>query len=224
MTEHERGEPPAYQDARETGGDAPDVPGSFIVTCPSCSESIVLTGPPANGLVECPACGTQFFAATNPDDIEADARAEAEADADRDRREAELSELHVRQVSTLRRSMIRTRSYFITGAWGCVVAAVELGWLAGLKLREFAADRAAGIHVGVTDLFLPVTEIVCLIATVFGIRYLFRRARQVKAELKDTVMKDPETPPDLSTLGGGIEPWRGLEQMHQPRDAEDDGV
>jgi hypothetical protein len=205
----------------EAGESAAGAPGGFVFTCPGCSESIVLAEAPANGLVECPACGAQFFAATDPDDIEADARAEAEAEAARGRREAELSDLRVRQVSTLRRSLIRTRSYFLTGAWGCVAAVVELGWLVGLKLRELAADKAAGIHVGITEYVMPTAESACLAAAVFGIPYFFRRARQVAVELKDTVMKDPETPPDLSTLGGGLEPWRGLDQMHEQTDSEE---
>jgi len=219
MTDYEPANRAADQDASESGDDAPASPEDFVFACPSCSASIVLTEAPANGLVECPACGAQFFAATDPDDIEADARAEAEAEAARDRREAELSDLHVRQISTLRRSMIRTRSYFITGAWVCAGAALQLGWWAGLKIREFAADKAAGARVGLAEYFMPVTQIACLIAAVFGIRYFVRRAREVAIEMEATVMKDPETPPDLSTLGGGIEPWRGLDQMHEQADS-----
>jgi hypothetical protein len=196
------------------GGDA-DEPNDPVFTCPSCSEPIVLTEAPANGLVECPACGAQFFAAADPDDIEAEARAEAEAEAALGRREAELSELHVRQISTLRRSMIRSRSYFITGAWACIIAAAELVWLAALRFGELTADKASGIHVGITSYFIPIAEVLCLVPAVLGSRYFFRRARQAAIELKATVMKDPETPPDLSTLGGGLEPWRGLEEMHE---------
>lgn len=200
-----------HEDAGEAIGDSDGV----VFTCPNCSESIVLNEAPENGLVECPACGAQFFAATDPADIEADARAEAEAEAALERREAELSELHVRQVSTLRRSMIRSRSYFITGAWACIVAAAELAWFAGLRFREFMADKAAGLHVGITSYIIPIAEVVSLIAALFASRYFFRRARQAAIELKATVMKDPEIPPDLSTLGGGLEPWRGLETMHE---------
>jgi len=214
--------PPDAQFCRHCGGaviDRMEVEApSFALLCPSCSQALALTQSPANGLVECPSCGAQFFAATDAGDIEAQARAEAEAEAAQGRREAELSELRVRQISTLRRSMIRTRSYFLTGAWGCVFAAVELAWLAGLKLQEFSADREAGMHVGVGNYFLPILEIGCLIAAVFGSRHFFGRARKAALELEATVMKDPETPPDLSTLGGGIEPWRGLEQMHEQAD------
>ena len=207
-------------------GVEPDAPPDLVFYCPTCGHSIVFTETPANGLVECPACGAQFFAATDPSDIEAEARAEAEAEAARGRREAELNELHVRQISTLRRSMIRSRSYFVTGAWGCVFAAVEFAWLAGFKFRELQADKAAGFHVGVLDYFLPIIEIACLILTVFGSRYFFRRASLAARELEATVMQDPETPQDLSTLGGGIEPWRGLEQMHDQAGSggEDDRV
>jgi len=201
---------------------APDEPPGLVFYCPTCGNSIVLTETPANGLVECPACA-QVFAATDPSDIEAEARAEAEAEAARGRREAELNELHVRQISTLRRSMIRSRSYFVTGAWACVFATVEFAWLAGLKFRELQIDKVAGFHVGILDYFLPIIEIACLISAVFGSRYFFRRAKQATQELEATVMKDPETPPDLSTLGGGIEQWRGLEQMHEQAD-EGDGV
>ncbi len=144
--------------------------------------------------------------------------AEAEAQAARDRREMELSEVRVRQVATLRRSMIRSRSYFITGAWTCFFSIIELAWLAGLKFRELQAAGAAGFHVGTLDYFLPTLEIFCVVAAAFGARYFFRRARQAALELRATVMKDPETPPDLSTLGGGIEQWRGLEQMHELAD------
>jgi len=215
-------DPAVHQDGSDSSAAAPDAAESLVFTCPSCAESIVLSDAPANGIVECPACGAQFFAATDPDEIEAEARAEADAEAARDRREAELSSLHVRQVSTLRRSMIRARSYFVTGAWGCLVGALELAWMAGLRIRAFAAVRAAGAHIGITDYLMPIAEVACLIAALFGSRYFFRRACQVAIELKATVMKDPQTPPDLSTLGGGIEQWRGLEQMHQQAESGGD--
>ena len=213
-------DPARLDNISETSGAADGSSESLVFACPNCGESIVLSEAPPNGLVECPACGAQFFATTDPVDIEADARAEADAEAARERREAELSELHVRQVSTLRRSLIRTRSYFMVGAWGSVAATLELAWLCGLKFREFKADKAAGIRVPITDYILPSLEFTCLIASLFCIRYFFRRMKQVALELQNTLMKDPETPPDLSTLGGGIEQWRGLEQMHEQAESD----
>ena len=124
--------------------------------CATCSQPIFLTKAPVNGLVQCPYCGAQFFAATDPGEIAEEARAEAEAEAARDRRLAELSELRVRQVSTLRRSMIRTRGYFVTGAWACVGAALELAWLAGLRVLDLHAASAGGRQVSLREFPLPV--------------------------------------------------------------------
>src|SRR5689334_22591068 len=96
-------------------------PAAESYHCPSCGALVPATG---ERLIQCCHCGEQFFT-PDPDAAEESGEGTSE-DQKRADREAELSELHIRQVSDLRRGAYRSRSWCIIAAIACVVCAGQL--------------------------------------------------------------------------------------------------
>src|SRR4051812_8263704 len=80
--------------------------------CPACGQDVAAPADPSANLLVCPSCGNQFFVgATDDDDVPAEqASAPAPAPAD-----DELDGLRIRQLSAVRRSAFRARSYLLIG-------------------------------------------------------------------------------------------------------------
>ena len=101
--------------------------------CPQCGQVFEPAEPPVNGILECPACGTQFFAPAGDDDgagaaDDHEAEEEARRAEDARRREDELDASRFRQVAAYRRGLYRSRSLVIVGVIGLLVAACQLAF------------------------------------------------------------------------------------------------
>jgi hypothetical protein len=170
--------------------------------CPACGALVERSSPQTN-LLQCPDCGEQFFVAddeTAADSIsreEADARAAAELEA---KREAELSEMRIHQIAQLRRTAMRSRSWFTVGVLTC--------WIGGLLLIVAAVtDWHRGLRFG------PISDIVLALVAARLLPYFRRRIRALSAEISESRLEEPLAPPDLSTLSDGSQQLQRLEEM-----------
>lgn len=196
-------------------GEAGEAGPAWAYTCPSCGTSISLHDAPAGGLIECPACRAQFFAASADDaedEAEADRRACEEAE-ERLHSETEFNENRIKQFKTLRRGLIRTRNYFVIGAAGCLGVAAELLWDAWPMAKAVWQAKAAGKGVSLGACAWPLSLLFATVAACLGCGYFIGRVRQANRELAVPLQTDPVAPPDFSTLSDGSHQWRGLEQM-----------
>jgi hypothetical protein len=177
--------------------------------CPHCAQTFEPAEPPVNGILECPSCGTQFFAPAGEDDGAVDDHDadEARREEEARQREDELDASRFRQVAAFRRGLYRSRSLVIIGVIGLLVAACQVAFY------TVARVRAAGW--GTRPTAYVFAAIACLIAAAM----LGRRVPAINRELRDTAQKEPERAPDLSTLSDGTQnaAWNKLEQM-QGRD------
>lgn len=106
-------------------------------------------------------------------------------------REAQINDVRVKQVLTERRSLYRTRSYFVALGVTAAVAAAQLGiWCYGRLLRGGIDLFAAGYAVAIAGM-------------IAGVIFSVRRIRHYNAELAIPVQTDPVEPPDFSTLSDG---------------------
>jgi hypothetical protein len=174
--------------------------------CPQCGHAFEPAEPPVNGILECPACGTQFFAPAGDDradDDDANREEEARRAEEVRRREDELDASRFRQVAAYRRGLYRSRSLVIVGVIGLLVAAGQLAF--------YTIGRVRTAGWGTRPTAYVFAAIACLIAAAM----LGRRLPAINRELRDTAQKDPDRPPDLSTLSGGTEStaWNKLERM-----------
>ena len=158
-----------------------------------------------NGIFECPACHAQFFAPAADDDGSVkDDHEDAARQADEARRpEDELDASRFRQVAAYRRGLYRSRSLVIVGVIGLTVAAGQLAF--------YMIGRVRTAGWGTRPLGYVFAAIACLI----GAAMLARRIPAINQELRDTAQKEPDRPPDLSTLSDGTQnaAWNKLEQM-----------
>jgi hypothetical protein len=151
--------------------------------------------------IECPHCQQPFMATNDPlqtivDDTEPEPEDEpVESDA-------ELDENRIKQVSALRRSLYRGRSYCIVGVIACVVTAIQLVINTVLKAREEGFGSK------------PIGYVICTIVLLIAASFLLRKAQAIQTEL--TNLHHPEQPagdPDFSTLSDGSQRWKNLEDM-----------
>jgi len=117
--------------------------------------------------------------------------------------EAELSGLRIRQISTLRRAAIRSRSYCIIGAAVCAVGAIQLVVMM-VKLAPFHDARHWAMMAG---------EALLALGALWGCFELMRRGWALHRELQKTMLEEPTQPPDFSTLSDGSQQVQALEQM-----------
>jgi len=176
----------------------PDEPARY---CPFCGKPLGVSDP-AQAVLQCPDCGQQFFLSTAPeDDSTADAeQVEARADDEEAQRDAELSEMRISQVASLRRGAIRTRSWFIVVAAACVVVAIQFIYLAIEKYR--VGQRRD-----------PLRDVLCAGILLVIVPFVTRRILQLGSEIAESRLKDPTTPPDFSTLSDGSQRWTNLDQL-----------
>jgi hypothetical protein len=178
--------------------------------CPDCRQTFEPAEPPVNGILECPACHTQFFAPSSDGRQEDDQDREEEASQadEARRREDELDASRFRQVAAYRRGLYRSRSLVIVGVIGLIVAAVQLAF--------YTIGRVRTGGWGTRPLAYVFAAIACLI----GAAMLGRKVPTINQELRDTAQKAPDRPPDLSTLSDGTQnaAWNKLEQMQGRRE------
>ena len=171
-------------------GPGPDGATDLVFACPACGHAFASdTAAPSNGVLTCPACGAEFFAAADPTDEDRELAERMEADLRR--REQALNGVRIRQVLTERRSLFRTRSYFVVLACLAVVAAVQLGIYSLQRLRTDGAGLRAAAYL----------------AAAAGLLYAARacagRVRLYTRELGRPALDEPTAEPDFSTLSDG---------------------
>ena len=157
--------------------------------CPACGHPFEVAAVPEDGLLACPACGAEFFAAADPSDEDRDLADRIAAD--RQRREQALNDVRIKQVLTERRSLFRTRSYFVVLAGLALVAAVQFAIFSVQRLRgQGFGPRVAAYLAAVAGLLYA--TVVCV-----------GRIRFYNRELAEPVTKEPAVEPDFSTLSDG---------------------
>ena len=115
--------------------------------------------------------------------------------------EQHLDALRIRQATALRRSLYRSRAYAVIGALACAAGAVQCAWLVIRQMRGAGFDSRAAALL----LLLNVTIVAALL--------LARRAAALYREAVSTVLPEPRTPPDFSTLSDGSQRARNLEDV-----------
>jgi len=162
---------------------------SFL--CPTCQQAVVVDAVPENGLLQCPHCGAEFFATAveTDEDREEIRRLELEQRVREDR----LVDLKRNKVLLERRSLYRTRTYFIIGM------VLFISW--SMQLTFYAARRAIIESEGLS---LRVCLYLAAIVVILYFAYLcLRKILAIHAELAEPVQHEPTKPPDFSTLSDG---------------------
>jgi hypothetical protein len=160
--------------------------------CPHCGQAVEASPQSESQLVHCPGCGGEFVIPA------ADTPAE-EVQADHEL--GELDSLRMRHIVVVRRAAIRSRTYCIVGAIGCLMAAVKLG------LMTFSDVRRTGWHLR------QALYVLLGAAAVYGMAFLLQRAARWNRESRASVLPEPSSPPDFSTLSDGSQHARNLEKM-----------
>ena len=75
-------------------------------------------------------------------------REREEAEAEKFNRETEFNENRIKQFKALRRGLIRTRSYFVIGAAGCVGLAAQLVYAPGRRSATCGGRAATSLRPG----------------------------------------------------------------------------
>ena len=176
--------------------------------CPTCGQPVGAGTSPGE-VLQCPHCGGQFFV---PDESRSAQTASTLAEGEHDAAvendappEVDLSELRIRQVSSLRRGAYRTRSWLIIGALTCGVGFCQLVYIA-------VRDWRLGLRLG------PIIDLVLAVLAVALFRSLLRRIRMLNREIEASRQQDPATPPDLSSLSDGSQRWANLDALSHPTD------
>jgi DNA-directed RNA polymerase subunit RPC12/RpoP/uncharacterized membrane protein YidH (DUF202 family) len=164
---------------------------ALAYTCPACQQTFAVESVPENGLLTCPHCGADFFATTEMSDED---RAEARRmELEQQVRDERLVEMRRNTVLLERRSLYRTRTYFIIGMGLCIAWAMQLTF--------YVARRAI---IDGEGLSLRVWLYLAAIVVVLFLSYLcLRRISAINAELAEPVQHEPTEPPDFSTLSDG---------------------
>jgi hypothetical protein len=156
--------------------------------CPHCSGLIEAGLADQPQVMVCPHCNQEM---TLPPNEEAPSEAGDDLDG-----------LRIQQISKLRRSAYRSRSYWLIGAAVLGVAAIELVrnavtvvWRVGLGWRSVAEALGAGV------------------AGYCAVR-CYLRSEDYRREAERSALEMPRTPPDFSTLSDGRQSWKSLEQLH----------
>jgi len=169
--------------------------------CPACGGGVEAEVEEVARLVGCPACGEAFVipgrdGSTDLPDVDA-------AGEERKAHEAlqELDSLRMRHLIVTRRTAIRTRTYFVTGAFGCLVGGVEL------VIMTVSEVRRVGWHLR------QVGFVLAALAGFWWTVYFFRRAAYWGRQSRAVTIPEPETPPDFTTLSDGSQYARNLENL-----------
>jgi hypothetical protein len=118
-----------------------------------------------------------------------------------EQRDYELDSLRIRQFATLRRATYRSRSHAIIAALACAGAALQLGWLALRRASVAASDWRPW-------LFATLAHI-----SVLGTIWFIRRATNLHRQAKQTLLPEPTSPPEFSSLSDGSHVAKNLEEI-----------
>jgi hypothetical protein len=181
-------------------------PGSGGFQCPKCGNRVGGVSP--EGLGHCSNCGEQFLATVGELELGVETGV---VEGERANDDAELSELRIRNVSSLRRGAYRSRSYLIIAAGVCAVAAAKLIQMARLAWRGGLRLAAIG-------------DALFAVAAIIGLVMIWRKIAVLTREIRASRLQDPQSPPDFSNLGDGSQRLRDLEAMTAPIEATVDDL
>jgi len=117
-----------------------------------------------------------------------------------------LNSNRIRQMASLRRAAIRSRSYSVIAVGGCVVAAADFVFFAVRRLLDH--PDALGILIAIAY-FLAAAMLL-----IFS-RYFLRLALRFHREARGSAIPPPEQPPDFSQLQDGSQIVRSLQDMNE---------
>lgn len=162
------------------------------VICPHCAAALEAPAAERPSVIDCPQCGEAVLLPGASGDVDGDENPSDEPD--------DLDGMRIRQVYQFRRSLYRARRYWLVGVGICVVAAGQILW-------KFLASPAGSVDM------TPAQAIVFAVAFGIGGVYCLRRASQLSRAARESVLREPEHPPDLSSLSDGSQHWKNLEAM-----------
>ena len=154
--------------------------------CPHCQQVADVTEAPPGAVVRCPHCGGEFSLPEIPA---------------ADERDSELDGLRIRQLSTLRRSAYRSRSYAIIAAGACVVVMAQLVLM---TVRHVRVEGWSG---------RPIGYLIFTLFAAWGAWYFIGRAVHLHRETKRSALVDPQSAPDFSKLSDGSQRVKNLEDV-----------
>jgi hypothetical protein len=172
----------------------------MVFECPGCGERVEANVEEVARMVECPACGEGLIipGADGSTNLPEPAGEEEEHGEEAE----ELNSLRIRHMVVTRRTAIRTRTYFVTGAVACVTGAIELVVMTVTEVRRVGWHlRQAGF-------------VLAAVVGGWAAVYFMRRAAYWGEQGRAAKIPEPETPPDFSTLSDGSQHAKNLENLH----------
>ena len=160
--------------------------------CPACGTAVT-PAPDRPNLLICPACQCESF-------VPADEEPSADDPPDLPR-DDEIDSARIRRLATERRALNRTASYFIVAAGVCAVAIGQLTWMTIQHVRALGWTPR------------PIGYLLFIVLALWGAWHFGRRAAALHREVKASVLPEPTTPPDFSTLDDGSKHWKNLEDV-----------
>lgn len=136
------------------------------------------------------------------DEADRDAQAAAELEARLQVERDHLNERHIKAIVAEKRALIRNRTYMLVLGFACVVTAGQLGWFSVDEFRAQHWPRVAAYAVIVIGLLLA------------SVRF-FRKAHGYQVESQKTILPEPDTEPDFSTLSDGSQFVKNLENIER---------
>jgi hypothetical protein len=145
-----------------------------------------VTSQPQAEEVLCPHCGQVVLVPAEPSPAE--------------KERGDLDGLRIRQVYQLRRSLYRTRRYWLVGTGVCVVAAGQIMW------HVFTSPT------GVLGMSKARATVLAVLFLIVGVVF-FMKSRRLTEAAGRSALGEPELSPDLSSLSDGSQHWKNLEAM-----------
>ena len=164
--------------------------------CPGCGEDVDVPAESAGKLVRCPYCSADFFASAEQAHLDIVDDSEPEPSAEEI--EATFDSKRIKNITKLRMSDVRARSWWLVGLFFGVFTVLAVIWNSVLDVRLHHWDIWSTLRL----LLIPP-----------GVWLGLHSKRQVKkfqTEIDKPMLTDPATPPDFSTLDNGSERWRDL--------------
>lgn len=118
-----------------------------------------------------------------------------------DPRADELDGNKIRQISLIRRTAYRARSYALIGGFACIVLSAQLIYLIITQLQTGGFNRYALAYALMIPLLL------------LGSLRCFQLAKRFLGEAQRTDQPPPSATPDFSSLGDGSQRWKDLERV-----------
>jgi hypothetical protein len=115
-----------------------------------------------------------------------------------------LNSNRIRQMATLRRGAIRSRSYCVIAVGGCVVGAAEF---------IFDAFRRWPVPANLRGVLVAILYLLCSLALLVLGGYFLRLSIRFHREAGQSALPPPAAPPDFSQLQDGSQIARNLEDM-----------